>query len=307
MDLLTRFGLDKTRFTALMMVLILAMGILSYLGIPKREDPEITIRTAVVSASFTGMSPERVENLIAIPIERKIREIGEVEDIETIVTSGQALFYVHLYDAVAGGGINAAWEDLRNKMSNVRGDVPEGTSGPVVNTDYGDVSIATVAITGDGFTLAEIDDVAEDLRTALFRVSGITKVSFYGAQDERIWLEVDIRKIAAVGVQLDRLLDDLQAQNVILPAGEIDAGGTKIVLEANGDLRSVEEIEGVLTKVDGLSGFVRLSDLIDVRRGYVDPRETPVFFNGRPAIVAAIEMSPDTDIQDLGTRLRSAL
>ncbi|MEM7423361.1 MAG: efflux RND transporter permease subunit, partial [Pseudomonadota bacterium] len=93
----------------------------------------------------------------------------------------------------------------------------------------------------------------------------------------------------------------------ILPAGEIDAGGTKIVLEANGDLRSVDEIEGVLTKVDGLSGFVRLSDLINVRRGYVDPRETPVFFNGQPAIVAAIEMSPDTDIQDLGTRLRSAL
>ncbi|MEL6264965.1 MAG: efflux RND transporter permease subunit, partial [Pseudomonadota bacterium] len=307
MDFLTRFGLEKTRFTALMMLMMLAMGITSYLGIPKREDPEITIRTAVVAAQFDGMAPQRVEDLIAIPMERKIREIGEVEDIETIVTNGQALIYVHLYDRVAGAGIDAAWEDLRNKMQDVVHDLPEGTSDPVVNTDYGDVSIATVAITGDGFSLAEIENVAEDLRTALFRVDGITKATFYGVQDQRVWLEVDIRKLAAVGVQLQQLLDDLQAQNVILPAGEIDAGGTQIVLEANGDLQSIDEIRGVLTQVDGLSGYVRLADLIDVRRGYVDPRETPVFFDGRPAVVVAVEMSPDTDIQDLGGRLRQAL
>ncbi|MEO1193119.1 MAG: efflux RND transporter permease subunit [Pseudomonadota bacterium] len=307
MDFITRFGLDKSRFTLFVMLLILAMGVLSYLGIPKRENPEITIRTAVVQAEFDGMSPERVENLIAIPIERKIREIGPVEDIRTIITTGQALIYVDLYDAVYGADITDAWEDLRNKMQDVKAELPEGTSGPFVNTDYGDVSIATVAVTGDGFSLAELDDVAEDLRTALFRVDGITKVTFYGQQDERVWLEVDIRKLAAVGVQLERMLDDLQSQNVILPAGEVDAGGTKIVLEANGDLQTIDEIREVLTQVDGLSGFVRLSDLIDVRRGYVDPKEQPVFFDGSPAIVAAIEMSADQDIQDLGVRLREAL
>ncbi|MEM9761249.1 MAG: efflux RND transporter permease subunit [Pseudomonadota bacterium] len=307
MDFLTRFGLEKNRFTTLMMLAILTMGLLAYAGIPKRENPEITIRTAVVAASFDGMAPFRVEELIAIPIERKIREIGEVEDIETIITNGQALIYVNLYDAVYGADIETAWEDLRNKMQQVTSELPDGTGEPLVNTDYGDVAIATVAITGDGFSLAELEDTAEDLRTALFRVDGITKVSFYGVQDQRIWLEVDIRKLAAVGVQLEQLLDDLQAQNVILPAGEIDADGTQIVLEANGDLRSLEEIGGVLTKVDGLSGFVRLSDLISVRRGYVDPKETPVFFNGEPAVVAAVEMSPETDIQDLGVRLERAL
>lgn len=307
MDFLTRFGLRKTRFTALMMAAILAMGVLSYIGIPKRENPEITIRTAVVAAEFDGMSPRRMEELIAIPMERKIREIGEVEDIETIITTGQVLIYVDLYETLYGADIEAAWEDLRNKMRDVRTELPDGTSEPQVNTEYGDVAIATVAITGDGFSLAELEDVAEDLRTALFRVDGITKVRFYGIQEERIWLEVDIRKLAAVGVQLQQLLDDLQAQNVILPAGEIDADGTQIVLEANGDLRSIEEIGGVLTKVSGLAGFVRLADLVEVRRGYVDPKEKPVFFDGEPAIVAAVEMSPETDIQDLGARLLPAL
>ncbi|MEM9224339.1 MAG: efflux RND transporter permease subunit [Pseudomonadota bacterium] len=307
MDLLTRFGLDKSRFTVLMMLLILAMGISSYLSIPKRENPEITIRTAVVSAHFPGMAPARVEDLIAVPMERRVREIGDVEDIETIISNGHVLLKVHLFDRVAGEDIEAAWEDLRNKMAAVHSELPNGTSNPQVNTDYGDVAIATVAITGDGFTLAELEDVAEDLRTALFRVDGLTKVTLYGTQEERIWLEVDIRKLAAVGVQLQQLLDDLQAQNVILPAGDIDADGTSIVLEANGDLTTVSEIGGVLTKVDGLAGFVRLSDLVDVRRGYEDPKRSPVFFNGEPSIVAAIEMSPESDIQDLGSRLQAAL
>ena len=303
MDVLTRFGLENTRLTILVMVAVVAMGVVAYTSLPKREDPAITIRTAAVLAKFDGMSPERVENLIAVPIERKLREIGEVEDIETIITTGQALFYAHLYDATSGSGIEEAWEDLRNKMQDVTSELPDGTDGPFVNTDYGDVAIATIAVTGDGFDLAYIEDVAESLQKDLYRVEGVTKVSLHGEQDERIWLDLDTKKLASVGIQIDQLLSDLRAQNVILPAGELDADGTKIVLEANGDLSSVNEIRGVLTKVSGLSGYVRLSDLVNVRRGFVDPKETPVFFNGEPAIVLSVEMSDRTDIQTLGKTL----
>ncbi|MEM8702461.1 MAG: efflux RND transporter permease subunit [Pseudomonadota bacterium] len=307
MDFLTRFGLEKSRMTYLVMTLILIMGATSYLNLPKRADPAITIRTAAIQATFEGMAPTRIEDLIAIPIERKIREIGEVEDIETIITNGQVLLYATLYDTVGGADIETAWEDLRNKMDDVIAELPDGTNGPFVNTDYGDVAIATVALTGDGFELAYLEDVAEDLRKDLYRVPGITKVTFYGEQDERIWLDLDTRKLASIGVQLNQLLEDLQAQNVILPAGEIDAGGTSIVLEANGDLSTVEEIRSVLTKVSGLSGYVRLADLVDVRRGYTDPKEAPVFFNGVPAVLLSLEMADATDIQILGEELAQRL
>lgn len=307
MDILTRFGLEKSRFTWLVMALILLMGVTSYMGIPKREDPAITIRTAAVSVEFPGMSPERIENLIATPIERKMREIGEVEDIETIISTGQVLFYATLYDTIYGADIESAWEDLRNKMDDVVQQLPDGSQGPFVNTDYGDVAIATIAVTGDGFDLAYVEDVAEDLQRELYTVAGVTQVELFGQQDERIWLDLDIRKLASVGVQITQLLEDLQAQNVILPAGEIDADGIATVLEANGDLGSVDEIRNVLTKVDGLAGYVRLEDLVEVRRGYVDPREEPVFFNDEPAIVLAVEMSDDADIQDLGARLAAKI
>ncbi|MEM9239719.1 MAG: efflux RND transporter permease subunit [Pseudomonadota bacterium] len=307
MEFLTRFGLEKSRFTWLLMALILVMGIMSYIGIPKREDPAITIRTAAIVLEFPGMSPERIENLIADPVERKMREIGEIEDIETIITTGQALLYATLFDTIYGSDIENAWEDLRNKMDDVVTELPDGTIGPFVNTDYGDVAIATIAVTGDGFDLAYVEDVAEDLQRELYKVDGITQVELYGTQDERIWLDLDITKLASVGVQISQLLEDLRAQNVILPAGEIDADGTNIVLEANGDLSTVDEIRNVLTKVEGLAGYVRLEDLVDVRRGFVDPREEPVFFNKEPAVVLSVEMSDDADIQSLGARLQEKI
>lgn len=305
MDFLTRFGLHNDRFTWLIMSLILAMGVLTYSGLPKRADPVVTIRTAAVVAKFAGMTPERVEDLIAIPIERKLREIGEVEDIKSIITSGQALIYADLYDTVSGTSIEDAWEEIRNKMEQVKSELPSGTQGPSVNTSYGSVAIATFAVTGDGFSQAQVEDFAQALQQNLYQEPGVTKVSLFGEQDERIWLDLDTRKLASVGVQLNQILADLQAQNVVLPAGVLSANGTNVALEANGDLETVADIENVLTKVPGLAGYVRLMDLIDVRRGYVDPKAEPVFFDGKPAIILAVEMSDTSDVQKLGRALRA--
>ncbi len=302
MDILTRFGLNKSRLTVLMMIGLLIMGAITYFGLPKRENPAITIRTAIVAASFEGMSPERVEDLLATPIERKAREIGEVEDISTLITTGSAVVTLNLYESVGSSELPAIFQDIRNKMEEVR--FPEGTQGPNINTNYGDVSIATIAVTGEGFDLREVWDSADALRKNLYTLDGITKVSLSGVQDERIFLEIDSRKLAAVGVQLKQVIADLQAQNVILPAGKLDAAGTTLALEANGDFNSVEEIGEILTQVSSTGNLVRLKDLLTVRRGFVDPPESPVYFNGKPALLLAVEMNDTRDIQKIGKVLK---
>ncbi|QFT75747.1 efflux RND transporter permease subunit [Ruegeria sp. THAF33] len=307
MEALTRFALERSRLTILVMIGLLIAGSLTYLNLPKRENPAITVRTAIVAAQFPGMSPERVEDLIAVPLERAAREIGEVEDIETRILTGAAVLKLHIFDAVPETELVRVFQDIRNKMNDSRGELPEGTQGPLVNTDFGDVAIATIAVTGEGFSYAEVFDAADELRNGLYTVDGVTKVSIFGKQEERIWLELDTRRMAAIGVQLPRVLQDLQAQNVILPAGELNSDGTKIIMEANGDLSTVEEIEGVLTKVPGLSGFVRLKDILTVRRGYIDPPDKPVYFNGQPALMVSVEMASDRDIQQLGRELEKRI
>lgn len=307
MDILTRFGLTKSRLTLLVMVGLIVQGLLVYGSMPKRENPAITIRSALISAQFPGMSPERMEDLIVKPIERKAREIGEIEDINSLISTGSTVVTVTVYDHVSKSDLDGVFTDIRNKMEDLEPSLPDGTEGPFVNTDYGDVAIATIAVTGDGFTDEELRQSADDLREYLYTVDGVSKVTLFGVQEERIWLEIDTRKLAAVGVQLNQVLQDLQAQNVILPAGQIDADGVSLILEANGDLQSVEAIGNVLTKVQGLSGFVRLKDLMNVRRGYQDPVDKPVYFNGQPAVIVGVEMTDSEDIQKIGAALEEGV
>lgn len=303
MDFLTRFGLEKSRLTVLAMLGLLIMGAVTYTQLPKLENPAITIRTAVVSATFTGMSPDRVEDLLATPIERKAREIGEIEDIITLITTGSVVVNLNIYDSVPNADLAGVMQDIRNKMEEIR--FPDGTEGPNVNTNYGDVSIATIAITGEGFDYREVWDAADELRSDLYQMDGITKVSLSGDQPERVYLEIDSRKLGAVGVQLGQVIQDLQAQNVILPAGELDAGGTTLALEANGDFETVEAIGEILTLVSSTGELVRLKDLLTVRRAFVDPPKTPIYFNGQPALMLAVEMHEDRDIQKIGRELRT--
>jgi len=303
MNFLTAFGINKSRLTILIMIALLVQGLLIYSTIPKRENPAITIRSAIVTAQFPGMAPQRLEDLIVVPIERKAREIGEIEDIKALVTTGSAVITLEVSNSIHKNKLDGVFQDIRNRMEELKRELPSGTIGPTVNTNYGDVAIATIAVTGEGFSYAEIEDAADDLRQQLYRIDGISKVSLVGVQEERVWLEIDSRKLAAVGVQLNQVLNDLKAQNVILPAGQLDAGGTNLILEANGDLGSIEEIGDILTKVEGLSGFVRLKDLMTVRRGYESPKNQPVYYDGKPAIIVSVEMANSEDIQKIGREL----
>ena len=198
------------------------------------------------------------------------------------------------------------WQRLRDKMGDVKVELPDGVVGPFVNSDFGDVAIATIAITGEGFSPRELKDVAEDFRKKLYQLAGVSKVELFGVQDERIWLELDTRKLAAVGVQVNALIKDLQGQNVVLPSGNINADGTRLLLETSGDFPNVRAIETMLTRVGTTDSLVRLADLVTVRRDYVSPKVKPIYFNGRPAVVLSVVMQPDQDVTQLGGKLRAA-
>ncbi|MFK8048384.1 MAG: efflux RND transporter permease subunit [Halioglobus sp.] len=303
MDWITAAGLERSRLTVLLMIGLLLLGATLYNSFPKREDPEISIRQSVVTIQFPGMSPQRMENLIADPAERKIREIPEVDEIETRVTTGEISIEVSAKDSISD--LDQVWQELRDKMEEVARELPEGSLGPFVNTNFGDVSIASIAMTGEGFSMREIELQAEELQRKLYLADGIAKVDLFGVQDERVWLEIDAERLASVGLQLETLISDLQNQNVILPSGSLNAGGNRLLLETSGDFETVAEIERMITRVEGLEDFIRLGDLVNVRRGSVSPKEQPVFYQGRPSVVVSVQMQSGYDIEAVGKSIRA--
>ncbi len=286
MSAITEFAIKNSRVTIVLVLMIILTGIFTFVSYPSREDPSITIRVANVTTRFPGMSTQRVEELLTRPLEEKIREIPQVKHIESDSKSGVSLIKVSLKDDVFDLG--PVWQDLRDKMSDISSSLPHGTIAPAVNDQVGLTAVSTIALWSDGFSLSEMKDVAKTLSERLYALDGIKKIERFGEQDERIYLEFDQGRITQHGINLTTIIATLQAQNIILPGGNIDATGQTIIIEPSGNFESVRDIEDVLIDIPETGQVLRLSDLVTIRRDYIDPPKTPVYFNGKPAIILSI-------------------
>lgn len=301
---LTDLGLNRTRLTLLVMVLILLAGLGNYVGFPKREDPEITVRTALVMARNEGLSLDQVEELVARPLEENARSIGGVDEVRSLVRPGFALIEIDIATDVPESALDRVFGEIEDDMDDLARDMPEGTTGPVVNTDFGDVAIATVAVTAEGFSLPETERFAEALRDRVYGLDAVSAVTLHGVQDERVWLEVDRSRVASIGTTLDPVVEALTSQNVVLPSGSFTTDGLRVPLSTTGDFADLDAIRDTLVDIPDV-GLLRLGDLVEVRRGTVEPADRPVFQDGRPAILLSIEMDAGEDVVAAGAELRA--
>ena len=303
---LTAFGITRSRLTILVMVLLLLQGALLFAAFPKREDPSIIIRTVVAVVQNPGLDIHQTERQLAKPLEEEARGVAGVTKVRTLVSAGRAVLNIDVGDGVAEADLPQLFAEIRDTMLDAKGLMPTNTQGPIVNTSFGAVAIATVAVTGPGFSYAELSDIAEGLSDRIYGVDGVSAVSAYGVQDERIWLDVDQRRLAATGATLQRAIGDIQSQNVSLPAGSLQAGGTRIDMSASGLFTSVEDIGETLTTA-GNDGLVRVKDLFNIRRGYVDPVEKPVYFNEAAAVLLSVEMAAGYNVVAVGTAVKAVV
>lgn len=264
---ITEFAIQANRITILVLVGIPLIGLLVFLNYPRQEDPSIEIRQAIVTASHPGMKVYQVEDLITRTLEEKIREIGEVDDVWSSSQDGRTTIYVEVDDWVAGPEIKRVWQMLRNKMSDAVPELPEGTNGPLVNDEFGLTALATIALWSDGFSPEEMRRVARDARRQLDSLAGVERIELFGLQPERIFLTASNTRLAGLGIPPQAIVDKLQAQNVILPGGTINAAGQSVRIEASGTFDSVTEIEDVLVPIPGSEKTIALKDIVEVVRG----------------------------------------
>jgi len=298
------YAIKNGRFTLFALIALVLTGITIYFSHPSQEDPEITIRTAVVTAYFPGMSAERIEQLIVKPIEETAKQISEVTDMTSTASTGVAMVKVEVGDEYFD--LDPIWTDLRNKMNDLAPNLPSGTAGPYVNDDFGRLAVATLALTGPDYSMAEMRDVARDLRDVIGALPLVSQVDLYGIQEEQIWLTADQAYMDQLGLSQQSVIGALTGQNVILPGGSIAANGRRITIEPSGSFTSVEEISNVpLELADG--GIVYLRDIFVVERGYVDPPSRPVKFNGDPSVMLGVAMVAGSNIAEFGVDLEGLL
>jgi multidrug efflux pump subunit AcrB len=302
---ITAFALNNSRTVIMTILLVIVGGIYAFMNLPKLEDPLITIREALVAAKYPGMPVEQVERLITRPIEEKIRSMGEVDKIKDSTSKvGECLIHVTIKDEVPSKDLPATWKLLRNRMSDVKAELPEGTIGPMVDDTFGDTSVATIALWSDGFSMAEMHEAARQIRERLNMMKGIQKVDLTGVQDERIYLEVSNAKIAQLGIDPADIGKSLREQNILLPGGRINVNDVEIIVETQGRFTSIEEIAEVLIPISGTRATIPLRDIATIRKAYVEPIHNPAYYNGHQAIVLSVFILRGVDAVEFGRRLQ---
>lgn len=302
---LAHLALKHSRITLIGILIIVAMGASSFVSYPRAEDPSITIRDVRINASFPGMAPERVEELITKPIEAAMREIAEIDEIESTSKTGSSQVKLTILDSVRD--LEPVFQDIRNKAADTQSELPDGTGELVVSDEEGLTAIATIALWSDGFSLAEMRDVARDTRDRLYTLAGVRRIDILGIQEERVYLEASPAKLSQFGVSPQEIFGALAQQNIIEPGGEIVADGRTLLLEPSGNLESVDEIRDVVFKIPDTNRVLRLDEVVTVRRDFVDPPQAPVFYNNRPAIILSVSTIEGTNNVEFGDRLTDAV
>jgi len=300
-------NLTEAAFKAKPLVLLLAValmifGAFSYVSLPAREDPQITIREAIVTTLSPGLSAARVEQLITEPVEEAVLTVNGIDEIRSISTDGQSVVYAKAYDRLSE--LDQIWDEVEESVREIEGRLPSGTLSPRVNDNFGDVAIITLALTGEDFNLAELHDFAQHSRETLNTIPGTRKIDILGTVEERIFIELRQARLAELGIAPDYIADTLRNRNTIASGGVLDSGNRAFALIPTGDFQSVEEVRELLIRVPADGSLIRLDDIAEVTREFADPAPRRAYFNGEKAIALTIVMQPDESVLNYSERAR---
>ncbi|MFS2156115.1 efflux RND transporter permease subunit [Pseudomonas sp. Pseusp122] len=301
---LTRSAMGASRLTLFISILIIVAGVFTFVTFPSQEEPSVTVRDAMVSLAYTGMSAERAEELLARPTEEKLRELPEVKRLTTTVRPGSVIIQLTAYDDVKH--LDMLWQRVRAKLGELSPGLPQGTQGPYVDDDFGRVAVASVAVTAPGYSMSDVRGVIKRLRDRLYALPGVDQVGIYGLQDEQLYLEFNRQRLGASGLSVQQLVQQLQSQNVIAPGGTPVIGEQSTTLTVSGEVFGPAQLRGLPIKL-GSGESVPLESLANVFVALKDQPDTAAVYQAQDAVVLAVSMQSGLNIEAFGKSLRVRL
>jgi len=298
---LSDWALEHRSLVWYFMIVFILAGAFSYISLGREEDPNFTIKTMIIQVQWPGASAEEVTKQVTDRVEKKLEELESLDYTKSETVAGQTTIFVELLPTTKAKDVNAIWMRVRNMIGDIKGDFPSGVIGPFFNDRFGDVFGNIYAFTSDGLTQRQLRDLVEDARAKVLTVQNVGKVDIIGAQDEAIYLEFSTRKIAALGLNQQSVIETLQAQNAVTQSGFVDAGPERIALRVSGQFTSEESLKSINLRVN--DRFFPLTDVATIKRGYVDPPSALFRYNGQPAIGLAIGMKTGANLLEFGEAL----
>lgn len=297
---------DRVVFVA--MLLLLAGGIVAYRHIGRLEDPEFTIKEALIITPYPGASAEEVAQEVTNPIETAIQQLGQLERVESESSRGRSVVSVIIKDRYDRHRIPQVWDELRRKIADAEPQLPPSVRGQsIVVDDFGDVYGIFFAVTGDGYSFPELQRYVEFLRRELLLVPGVRSVALFGEQQEVVYLEISRQRLSQLGINEEQIYSLLLARNIAADGGRVRVGDLHVPIDPHGEFRSAEDMLDLVIGSDASGRQLFLRDVATVVRGDAEPPRRLLTYDGKPAIGLGISTVQGGNVVTMGEGVRRKL
>jgi len=298
---LSSWTLRHQALVTFILALVTILGVLSYTRLSQSEDPPFTFKVMVIQTLWPGATARQVQEEVTDRIARKLQETPGVDFQRSYSRPGESLLFFTIKDSAPASEVPKTWYQVRKKVGDIAGTLPDGVQGPYFNDEFGDVYTNIYALSGDGFSPAQLHDYADQLRGELFRVPGVAKVDYFGDQTQRIYIEVSNAQLTRLGITPRQLGDILGNQNAVAASGLISTADDRVFVRPSGQYTSLSALADTLVRVNNRS--FRLGDIAKITRGYNDPPTQQMRFGGQAVLGIGVTMQPGGDVVRLGKAL----
>ena len=298
---LSRWALEHIALTRYLMAVLLLGGVISYMNLGQDEDPPFTFRVMVVRAVWPGATAVQMAEQVTDKLERKLQETPYIDQIKSYSKPGETIILVQLRESTPPRETAASWYQVRKKIGDIRPTLPAGVIGPFFNDEFGDTYGSIFAISGDGFTYAEMKDYADFVRQQLLQVPLVSKVEQFGVQEEKVNIEFSHKKFAQLGVPFEVIANQIATQNTVESTGVLVTPTDDLQVRVTGALASTKDLENLVLRANNTT--FRLGDFATIKRQYQDPPADKMRFNGKEVIGLGVSMEKGGNIIEMGKGL----
>jgi multidrug efflux pump subunit AcrB len=295
---LSRWAIGHPSIARFLFALIIIAGALGLMRMGQREDPEFTFRVMVVQAIWPGASLQDMEDQVVNKIERKLQETPHLDWVKSYTRAGSAIITVQVKGDTNSQEVADAFYQVRKKVGDIAGELPQGLLGPYFNDEFGDTFITLHSISGDGYSYPELKKFAIQARDMLLTTPGVEKAVIIGDQPQKIYIDVSTKGLAERGLTLLDLQNAIKGQNNVDPAGTVDTGLRSVRISVEGDVSKVEDIRELRLRAGGQ--VTRLGDIATVTAGLEDPPERKYRFDGHDSVQVGVVMAKGFNVTDVG-------
>ncbi|MDF5010666.1 multidrug efflux RND transporter permease subunit VmeV [Vibrio parahaemolyticus] len=298
----------KNKVISWLFIVILAIGgVTSFLDLGRLEDPAFTIKDAMIVATYPGATSKEVEEELTYPLEKEIRKLPYIDRITSTSSNGMSQIMVSMKMDYGPDELPQIWDEMRRKINDLQPTLPQGVQSLQIIDDFGDVYGVMLMLTGDDYDYVELKRYADHLRREIELVDGVGKVDIAGDQQEMLFVEISLDRLASLNLDMNVVSGLLNQQNNVVSAGEVMVNGESLVIRPSGTLNTVQALENLIIHGRDTGNLIRLKDVATITRSIQEKPGNMILFNGKKAINIGISFASGVNVVEVGERLNAEL